>query len=384
MVASPLTVKRGSKGYGLTLKSIRVYLGDSNDYRIHHIIETVDKKGPAWDAGLRTNQLVTHINGESITGLQHVHVTTLMADKKQHSITVSTIPLDQTSIRKDKRKRAPTMGHRVGKLFRHRSSGSGKVKKRPSFFNRLRNKDRGGGGSGSAAPLDSPGHSSSGTPSPKVPSSPHRTDSFKEKLRRKIIKSTDRHHKHTPVSPLARSTSPGPISAGSGGGVNVTPNSSPTGSLQNIASFSGGSGGGGGTTPPNSPPVMMTTTYPRRPERHSMFVDSQLLLHKKSQSVSELASSRKKPSTSPQTSPLLKRALSPSSEARRKGARPRRSITLPREVNKKRSPKMVSIVTPPQHHHRHHHHHHSPHQQQQEGVAEVEEEEELVEATTLL
>lgn len=39
MIASPLTVKRGSKGYGLTLKSIRVYIGDSNDYRIHHIIE---------------------------------------------------------------------------------------------------------------------------------------------------------------------------------------------------------------------------------------------------------------------------------------------------------------------------------------------------------
>ncbi len=39
MVASPITVKRGRKGYGLTLASIRVYIGDTNDYRIHHIIE---------------------------------------------------------------------------------------------------------------------------------------------------------------------------------------------------------------------------------------------------------------------------------------------------------------------------------------------------------
>ena len=39
MVASPLTVKRGRKGYGLTLKSVRVYIGDTNDYRIHHITE---------------------------------------------------------------------------------------------------------------------------------------------------------------------------------------------------------------------------------------------------------------------------------------------------------------------------------------------------------
>lgn len=39
LVASPITIKRGKKGYGLTFISIRVYIGDSNDYRIHHIIE---------------------------------------------------------------------------------------------------------------------------------------------------------------------------------------------------------------------------------------------------------------------------------------------------------------------------------------------------------
>ena len=39
MVASPITVKRGRKGYGLTIGSIRVYIGDTNDYRIHHIID---------------------------------------------------------------------------------------------------------------------------------------------------------------------------------------------------------------------------------------------------------------------------------------------------------------------------------------------------------
>jgi hypothetical protein len=101
-----------------------------------------------------------------------------------------------------------------------------------------------------------------------------------------------------------------------------------------------------------------------------MFVDSQLLVHKKSHSVCELSgSSIKRNASSPQTSPLLKRAISPS-EARRKGSKPRRSITLPREVTKKRSPKVVSIITPPK---------------RNEDVKEVEEEEEgLIEATTLL
>ena len=38
MVSSPITIRRGSKGYGVILKSIRVYIGDTNDYRIHHIV----------------------------------------------------------------------------------------------------------------------------------------------------------------------------------------------------------------------------------------------------------------------------------------------------------------------------------------------------------
>lgn len=257
----------------------------------------------------------------------------LLVDKKHTTISLSTVPLDETSIRKDKRKRQPSTGHRVGKLFRHRSSGSGKIKKRPSFLNRIRNKgDRHHPHSHHS--LESPGHSSSGTPSPKLPSTPHRSDSFTDKLRRRwmIKSSSERHRKHTtPVSPLARNTSPGPITVSP-----ITPNSSPPGSMQNITVT-------GAATPPNSPPTSLT----RRPERHSMFVDSQLLLHKKSHSVCELSPAIKKSSSSPQTSPLLRRALSPS-EVRKRGTKPKRSITLPRarEVQHQRSPKVVSIVTP--------------------------------------
>lgn len=39
MVASNLTVQRSSGGFGLAIRSVRVYFGDSNDYRICHIIE---------------------------------------------------------------------------------------------------------------------------------------------------------------------------------------------------------------------------------------------------------------------------------------------------------------------------------------------------------
>ena len=56
-----------------------------------------------------------------------------------------------------------------------------------------------------------------------------------------------------------------------------------------------------------------------------MIVDSQLLMHKKSHSACELTPPSGK-RTSPHTSPLLKRAVSPSSERKT----PRKSVTLPK------------------------------------------------------
>ena len=273
-------------------------------------LQSVEKKGTAWEAGVRPGYLVTHINGESITGLQQVQVMTIMLDKRHTSITVHTIPLEDTSIQRDKRKRAHSLGHRVGKLLRHGSSGSRKVMKRPSFFDRFRSgRDKGGRG------FDGSGHSSSGTPSPKLPSSPHRSDSIKDRMARfsKKMKSSPRR-KHTPVSPLARSTSPVALSQ------MLTPNSSPPGSIQNLSSG----------TPPSSPP----TQTRHRPERHSMIVDSQLVMHKKSHSACELTPPLGRNKGSPQTSPLLKRAVSPTSERKH---RPQRSTTLPRSAGKQSS-----------------------------------------------
>lgn len=43
MVTSTYAVKRGPNGYGMILKAIRVYIGQTDDYRIHHIIEVCIK-----------------------------------------------------------------------------------------------------------------------------------------------------------------------------------------------------------------------------------------------------------------------------------------------------------------------------------------------------
>jgi len=101
-----------------------------------------------------------------------------------------------------------------------------------------------------------------------------------------------------------------------------------------------------------------------------MFVDSQLLLHTKSQKVCEISPGVKKSSSSPQTSPLLKRALSPS-EVRKKTAKPKRSITLPRarEAQHQKLPKLISLIS---------------HDSFSENVLEVEGEEALEEGITEL
>ena len=39
MAVTPIVITNDRKGYGMTLKPIRVYIGDSNNYRIHHIVQ---------------------------------------------------------------------------------------------------------------------------------------------------------------------------------------------------------------------------------------------------------------------------------------------------------------------------------------------------------
>ena len=35
----PIVLSKGAKGFGFTLKAIRVYMGDTSDYTVHHLVE---------------------------------------------------------------------------------------------------------------------------------------------------------------------------------------------------------------------------------------------------------------------------------------------------------------------------------------------------------
>ncbi|KAI4800716.1 hypothetical protein KUCAC02_007157, partial [Chaenocephalus aceratus] len=80
---SPIIIHRAGKKYGFTLRAIRVYMGDSDVFSVHHMVWHVEDGGPAQEAGLSAGDLITHVNGESVHGLVHTEVVELILKWKQ-------------------------------------------------------------------------------------------------------------------------------------------------------------------------------------------------------------------------------------------------------------------------------------------------------------
>uniref|UniRef100_A0A6Q2ZLB0 non-specific serine/threonine protein kinase n=1 Tax=Esox lucius TaxID=8010 RepID=A0A6Q2ZLB0_ESOLU len=98
VLRSPITIQRSGKKYGFTLRAIRVYMGESDVYSVHHMVWHVEDGGPAQEAGLCAGDLITHVNGESVHGLVHTEVVELIL-KSGNKVTVTTTPFENTSIK---------------------------------------------------------------------------------------------------------------------------------------------------------------------------------------------------------------------------------------------------------------------------------------------
>lgn len=142
----PIIIRRGARGFGFTVRGIRVYYGDSDVYTVHHLVMAVETKSPAFEAGLRPGDLITHINGEPVQGLMHPQVLHLILTSGDR-INIRTTPLESTTIKTGGRRRNPSSIKMARRSIPcRRRPGQGKresqsdKKRRASLLRRLSNK----------------------------------------------------------------------------------------------------------------------------------------------------------------------------------------------------------------------------------------------------
>ncbi|CAH3170099.1 unnamed protein product [Porites evermanni] len=115
----PIIIEKGPRGYGFTLQAIRVYFGDTNYYRVHHLVSNVDHGSAAFESGLRPGDLLTHVNDEPVMGLSHRQVIELILAGGA-KVKLGATELAKTSIKRGGRKRVLSMSKQVRKKFQLR------------------------------------------------------------------------------------------------------------------------------------------------------------------------------------------------------------------------------------------------------------------------
>ncbi|XP_054549273.1 microtubule-associated serine/threonine-protein kinase 1 [Talpa occidentalis] len=133
---SPITIQRSGKKYGFTLRAIRVYMGDSDVYSVHHIVWHVEEGGPAQEAGLCAGDLITHVNGEPVHGMVHPEVVELIL-KSGNKVAVTTTPFENTSIRIGPARRSSYKAKMARRNKRPSAREGQESKKRSSLFRKI-------------------------------------------------------------------------------------------------------------------------------------------------------------------------------------------------------------------------------------------------------
>ncbi|KAL1022818.1 hypothetical protein UPYG_G00032770 [Umbra pygmaea] len=310
-----IIIHKAGKKYGFTLRAIRVYMGDTDVYSVHHMVWHVEGGGPAHDAGLREGDLITHVNGEAVHGLVHTEVVELIL-KSGGKVSISATPFENTSIKVGPARKTGSKSKmaRRNKKTKTKEAGQDSSKKKNSLFRKItkqasllhtsrslsslnhhcptRVSPRSTTGLDSAHSGPVGGASSqSSSPSSSVPNSPASSGHIRPsslhglapKLQRQYRSPRRKSAGNIPLSPLARTPSPTPQST------------SPQRSPSPLPSHSLGSSSVGQSFPVklhSSPPLARQISRPKSAEPPR----SPLL--KRVQSAEKLASSLSSSSSS--------------------------------------------------------------------------------------
>jgi len=101
----PIIIHRGPRSFGFTLRAVKVFHGNTDYYTTQHVVVAV--QGPAEEAGLRPNDVITHVNERPVAGLLHSEVVKLILGGSEQ-ISIRAMPCSETQIRTGGRRRSPS------------------------------------------------------------------------------------------------------------------------------------------------------------------------------------------------------------------------------------------------------------------------------------
>ena len=104
-IRPPIIIRRGPRSFGFTLRAVKVFHGNSDYYTTQHVVVAVE--GPAEEAGLRPNDLITHVNERPVAGLLHSEVVKLILSGSP-KLSIRAVPQSETQIRTGGRRRSPS------------------------------------------------------------------------------------------------------------------------------------------------------------------------------------------------------------------------------------------------------------------------------------